>query len=273
MTELALDDQNRLAPWRARAAVLLALIALSVSGTAWLLDGVGEGGDLSLWDRPTLGWLVAHRQPMATTLLTDVTTAGGEVVLTVVAVLTVLLLALRRRRVEAFLLAVALGGAELVSVVLKQVVGRARPPADLMLGPVERTLSFPSGHTIGTATFTLALAYLWWRARPSAPRAWLGFGAAIVLTTVMAISRLYLGDHWLTDVLASIVLAVGVVSGVVLLDTWWQRRSRRSPGATQAVSSPVGPAGGQPLLQRGRAVAPGAGRDERDDDHDRDGDD
>lgn len=84
-----------------------------------------------------------------------------------------------------------------------------------MVGPVEHTPSFPSGHTIGTATFTLALAYLWWRARPSRKRAWVGLGVAAVLTAAMATSRLYLGDHWLTDVVASIVLSVGVMADVV----------------------------------------------------------
>jgi len=240
MTQISMDSQSPLAPWRARSAALMAAILLSMSGIAWLLDGVREGGDLSLWDRPTLVWLVAHREPMTTTVMTAVTTVGGEVVLSVVAVLTVLLLAVRSRRLEAFLLAVALGSAETISVVLKHVVGRARPPADLVLGPVERTLSFPSGHTIGMATFTLALAYLWWRSRPGRARAWLGIGAAIVLTTVMATSRIYLGDHWLTDVLASIVLSFGVMSGVVLLDTWLQRRSRHWLGATEPGVSEVG---------------------------------
>jgi membrane-associated phospholipid phosphatase len=240
MTHLTMKAQSFRTAWRARAAALVAVIALSVAVTAWLLEGVREGGDVARLDGPILSWLVAHREPMATTVMTAVTTVGGEVVLSVLAVLAVLLLAVRRRRVEALLLAVALGGAETISVVLKHAVARARPPADLVLGPVERTLSFPSGHTIGTATFTLALAYLWWRTRPSRPRAWLGLGAALALTAVMATSRLYLGDHWLTDVLASTALSLGVMSGVVLLDTWMQGRSRRRLASPEAGAGPMG---------------------------------
>lgn len=212
---------------RVRVAVLMAMVVLSAAATGWLLDGVREGGDLSLWDGPTLSWLVGHRDSAATTALTAVTTIGGEVVLASLAALTVLLLTVRRHRVEAFLLAVALGSAEAISLVLKHVVGRVRPPAGVVVGPVEHTLSFPSGHTIGTATFTLALAYLWWRARPGRRRAWVGLGVATVLTAVMATSRLYLGDHWLTDVVASIVLSWGVVASVVLLDIWMRQRSSR----------------------------------------------
>lgn len=230
MTRRTLRNLRRLTPSRLRVAALLAIIVLSTAGTAWLLDGVGEGGDLALWDRPMLTWLIAHRVPLATSAMTAVTTVGGEVVFSVIAVLTVVVLAARRHRVEAFLLAVALLGAEAASLIIKYVVGRPRPPAADVLGPVEHTLSFPSGHTIGTATFTLTLAYLWWRARPSTARAWGGLSLALALTALMATSRLYLGDHWLTDVLASIVLSFGVVSGVILLDTWMQRGHDRLPG-------------------------------------------
>ena len=203
----------------------ISLWLLSVAGTLSLLEGVREHGDLSRLDLPTLTWLVAHRAPAVTAVMTTVTTIGGEVVLTIVAVLTVLFLVWRRRRVEAFLLAVALGGSEAVSLIVKHLVGRTRPPAVDVLGPVEHTLSFPSGHTIGTAAFTLGLAYLWWRRSQSRARAVVGSVVALVLTVLMAASRLYLGDHWLTDVVASMVLAVGAMAVVVLVDLWVRRRS------------------------------------------------
>ncbi len=224
MTLQTLGNTSAPAPHRVLVAGVISMMVLSVAGIGWILDGVREGGDLSSWDGPTLSWLVGHRESALTAALTAVTTIGGEVVLATVALVTVLLLAGRRRRAEAFLLAAALGSAEALSLVLKHVVGRVRPPADVVVGPVEHTLSFPSGHTIGTATFTLALAYLWWRSRPSRKRVWLGLGAAAVPTSAMATSRLYLGDHWLTDVVASIVLSVGVMAGVVLLDIWMRRR-------------------------------------------------
>ena len=171
-----------------------------------------------------LTWLVAHRAPVVTAVMTTVTTIGGEVVMPIVAVLTVAFLVWRRRRVEVFLLAAALGGSEVISLIVKHVVGRARPPAVDVLGPVEHQLSFPSGHTIATAAFTLGLAYLWWCRSPSRVRAVVGPAVALVLTVLMATSRLYLGDHWLTDVVASTVLAIGVMSVVVLVDLWLRRR-------------------------------------------------
>lgn len=207
-------------PTRPRTVVVLALTALaaSIAGVAGLIDGVHEGGDLSQLDLPLLSWLVVHRQPWATTALTAVTTVGGEVVLVVVSAAAVLALLWWRRRVEALLLGVMLGGAEAISLVLKHLVGRVRPPAADVLGPVDHTLSFPSGHTIGTAAITLGLSYLWWRSRPSGARVAVGLTASASLTVLMATSRLYLADHWLTDVLASGVIAVGMLALVALLD-------------------------------------------------------
>ncbi|HEY0117991.1 MAG TPA: phosphatase PAP2 family protein [Cellulomonas sp.] len=211
-------------PQRTAATAAVALAMASIAAVASLLDGIGENGDLAVLDRPTLSWLVGHRDPVLTALMSAVSVVGGEVVLSAIAVLSVAALAWRRHFDEALLLGLALSAAETLSLVLKHVVGRARPPAADVVGPVETTLSFPSGHTIGTATFALALAYLWWRRRPGTRRALVGLGAAGAATAVMAVSRLYLGDHSLTDVLGSVALAGGVLALVVLVDLWWRRR-------------------------------------------------
>lgn len=211
-------------PERTAATAAVGVVLASMVAVAGLLDGIGEGGDLSALDRPTLAWLVGHRDAVLTGVANAVSTIGGEVVLSVIAVLAVAALAWRRRFAEALLLGFALGAAESIAFVLKHVVGRARPPAVDVVGPVETTLSFPSGHTIGTATFALALAYLFWRRSRSARRVLGGLGAAALATAVMAASRLYLGDHWLTDVLGSAALAVGVLALVVLVDLWLRRR-------------------------------------------------
>lgn len=210
-------------PERTAATAAVGVVLASVLAVASLLDGIGEDGDLAVFDRPTLAWLVGHRDPVLTALMTAVSTVGGEVVLSVVAVLAVTALAWRRRFDEALLLGLALGAAETLSLVLKHVVGRSRPPVADVVGPVETTLSFPSGHTIGTATFALGLAYLWWRRSPGVRRALTGLAAAAAATGVMAVSRLYLGDHWLTDVLGSVALAGGVLALVVLVDLWLRR--------------------------------------------------
>jgi undecaprenyl-diphosphatase len=232
-------------PARTAATAAVAVALASILAIASLLDGIGENGDVAVLDRPTLAWLVGHRDPVLTTVADALATVGSEGVLVGIAVLAIAALAWRRRFDEALLLAFAFGAAESIAFVLKHVVGRARPPAVDVVGPVEQTLSFPSGHTIGIATLAFALAYLWWRRGPGVRRAVAGLLLAVAATVVMAASRLYLADHWLTDVLGSAALAVGVMGLVVLADLWlrryfgpaWLRVSRRQRNA-QVVPAP-----------------------------------
>jgi undecaprenyl-diphosphatase len=168
--------------------------------------------------------MVAHRALVATTVLTAVSAFGPGLYYWSLALVVVVVFAVRRRWIDALLFALALVGADTLPRVVKQAVHRARPPAALVLGPFEPSFAFPSGHTIAAAVFALALAYTWWRARRGRVRAVVGLVSALMITALMATSRLYLADHWLTDVLASTALAFGVMAVVALLDIYLQHR-------------------------------------------------
>ena len=227
MTSPDLTTRTSVRPWRAPVIAAAAVLTLSVVATALLLLGVRQGSGMSLWDGPTLTWMVAHRVPVATTVLTVVSAFGPGVYYWSLALLVVVLFAIRRRWVDALLFALALLAADTVSRVMKQAVHRARPPETLVLGPFEPSFAFPSGHTIAAAAFALALAYMWWRARRGRIRAVVALASALMITALMATSRLYLADHWLTDVVASTVLAFGIMAVVALLDVYLQQRFRR----------------------------------------------
>lgn len=236
---LTMDDLNPLTPtshrsWKVSLLAPLAVFALCGLATVFLLDGVRERGDLSSYDQPVHVWFVDHRTPVWTAVMTGVSLIGGEVVTSVLAAVVVLLLAWRHRRREAVVFGVALAIAEGTSVLVKHLVARGRPPAPAVIGPLEQTMSFPSGHTIGTTTLVLVLSYLWWSAGPSWARAIAGAACSALAAVIMAVSRLYLGYHWLTDVLAAMTMGCGVVALVVLGDHWWSRR-----GPTQQQSVPA----------------------------------
>jgi membrane-associated phospholipid phosphatase len=211
---------------RSSASALLPgalLILLGILSFAGLLDGVREHGDLSSLDRPTLRWFVAHRDAVATKTLTLITDASSELVLPIlVAILAAFWLWRGRDWWRPGLLVSAMALATVASTVVKHVVARPRPPAGSMFPPVETTFSFPSGHTLGAATFVLVAGYLLWSTRRtlSASLIWLGGGACAI--AAVAVSRLYLGYHWLTDVVASTALA-GVVLGIVIMVDRWAR--------------------------------------------------
>lgn len=220
------SERFRLGPaafWTGLALGMLGLLA-----TVWILDGVREGNRLASWDLPVWEWFIDHRTPALTTVMTAVTTLTGEVVLPLIIVVVAAGWFLRTRAwwhpallVGSMLVAVA------ISTGMKHLVGRVRPPQLTMIGTPEATMSFPSGHTIAATTMFLVGGYLLWSRRRTIARfaGWLLLAGGASL--LVAASRLYLGFHWLTDVLASLFLAVAVLGLVLVVDTQWRPATDR----------------------------------------------
>ena len=138
----------------------------------------------------------------------DVTSLGSVTVLTMVTVAAVAYLLIDGRRGAALLVAVAVGGGTVLSTLLK--LGFERPRPDLVSHLVDVTdMSFPSGHAMLSAVTYLTLGAL--LARTAARRRQKVFVvvAAILLTVLVGSSRVYLGVHWPTDVLAGWALGAG----------------------------------------------------------------
>lgn len=193
------------------------LVLAGVAGFVLLLDAVRDQEDLWRLDDPLLAWMAAHRTPVVTGVLTVVTTVSGPFVLPVLVAVGCVVWARRTGTWwEPGLLAGAMVLATLVSTVLKAVIARPRPPdVSMVVAGVERSFSFPSGHTIGAATLVLVGGYLVWH-RHHDQRVLAAWGvASVVVIGAVALSRLYLGYHFLTDVLAGLTLAVAVLGVVV----------------------------------------------------------
>ncbi|MCA1844961.1 MAG: phosphatase PAP2 family protein, partial [Actinobacteria bacterium] len=166
-----------------------------------VVQDVVAGDGAIRFDQPVLHWFVDHREPWLNTAMKVVTTVGSS------AALIPLVLAVGvwfRRRYGTFrpfiLLAVAYGGSDLVSQSIKVLVGRPRPPAALVLGHYS-SYSFPSGHATEAAAVYGMLAALLAAATPRWRRKVAGWAAAVLIVTLVGITRLYLAAHWLTDVL------------------------------------------------------------------------
>ncbi|MFT6895946.1 MAG: undecaprenyl-diphosphatase [Paraglaciecola sp.] len=140
-------------------------------------------------------------------MMRDITALGSVGVLTLVTLLAVGFLLLEHKRRLALLVIVAIGSGMLASFFLKY--GFSRPRPDLVPhGSYTYTSSFPSGHSMLSALvyFTLAslLAQVQYKKRI---KAYL-YTIAIILTVMIGISRVYLGVHWPTDVLAGWVAGI-----------------------------------------------------------------
>lgn len=213
----------------------LLLVLAGVAGFALLLDAVREQDDLWRLDEPLLAWMVAHRTSVVTGVLTVVTTVSGPFVLPVLVAVGCVVWARRTGTWwEPGLLAGAMLLATLVSTALKAVIARPRPPdVSMVVAGVERSFSFPSGHTIGAATLVLVGGYLVWH-RHHDPRVLAVWAVASVLVIgAVALSRLYLGYHFLTDVLAGLSLAVAVLGVVVVMSRVHDGRVRRRGGSEE----------------------------------------
>lgn len=187
-------------------AALLGLSAL-VLAFIEIADEVGEGEALS-FDRALLLALRTPGDPADPIgarafelAVVDITALGGFAVLTLLVLLACGYLAVLRQWGDALMLLVATIGGTLISEGLKAGFNRARP--DLVAHVVETTsMSFPSGHAMLSAVTYLTLGALLARAQESKRLRGYIMGAAIFLTLLIGVSRVYLGVHWPTDVLA-----------------------------------------------------------------------
>jgi membrane-associated phospholipid phosphatase len=136
-------------------------------------------------------------------------------------VAALVLLAWRRHwlRLAAFALAVVTS--EVLIGTLKAAIDRPRPPDSLI---ATSAASFPSGHAIATAVTAVGLVLV--LARPG-PTRWRWEVYAVVFTGVMALSRVYLRAHWLTDTVAGALLGAGLALGWPALLTALRSRADR----------------------------------------------
>jgi membrane-associated phospholipid phosphatase len=189
----------------------------TVSIIVWLLCIGAVGGSISVfgelaedvwfkegfaWDRPLMLAIHTAASPGLDILMQVVTATAGNLAYLLAAGLAAWFWR-RARKCDAVVLLLSVAGSGLISSVLKLIFARPRPSIFPPVA-VERTYSFPSGHTMTAVALYGVLAVLLWQQRQ---RIWAVSSAAWV--PVIALSRVYLGAHYPSDVLAA--LAVGVL--------------------------------------------------------------
>lgn len=185
----------------------LFVAALGVVGFVALASHV-QSGTTQAFDDAVIRWMGAHHTKGLDTIMIELTALGtGTVVIMIVAV-AALFLVLTSHRYSAILLLASTAGGLVLNNVLKLGFHRPRPAIFL---PAVHTISssFPSGHAMSAAIVYTTVAYLAARLIKRRWARWLVMTAAFILIALIAISRLYLGVHYPSDVIAGVVIGLG----------------------------------------------------------------
>ena len=192
----------------------------------WLADEVLEG-ETTHFDAATRAAVHQLASPILTTIMRGVSFAGSTLVLTIGTILVVVRFAMLRWGREAKLFAITMIGAGLLNVTLKLAFHRARPVPFFNLTPPE-TYSFPSGHALTSACFFGALAaILTARIKSRRVRA-IVWVVCTLMFVLIGFSRIYLGVHHTTDVIAGFAAALIWILVVRFVEMELARRRRKA---------------------------------------------
>ncbi|HEX8231978.1 MAG TPA: phosphatase PAP2 family protein [Caulobacteraceae bacterium] len=223
----------------ARREVGATAALLVLAGGVWLFTGIaGEmaEGETHAADFAVLNTLREHGRPddalgphWVQTAATDLTSLGSTTVLTLIVILVAGLFLVLRRPSGALILLLAAGGGSLISEGLKAVFGRERPP---MAYHAVQTLntSFPSGHATLSAVVFLTLGTVAARLVKRRREKVYVMAASVLIALLVGVTRVYLGVHWASDVLAGWCVGAAWAMACWLMAWGWQRLRR--PGAT-----------------------------------------
>jgi undecaprenyl-diphosphatase len=220
---------------RSEAGPLLALLVCAAGLAAFLhlVEEVIREGEAGSFDEGVLQALRVPgdpHQPIGPRALRiaalDLTSLGSAAVLTLITTVVAGFLLIQRKLPAALLLAGTVGGGALLSDALKRLYERQRPPLEYRAAEAF-TPSFPSGHAMLSAVVYLTLGALLARALPQKRLKLYVMSVAVLLTTLVGFTRVYLGVHWATDVLAGWCLGAAWAMACWLASFAWERATAR----------------------------------------------
>jgi undecaprenyl-diphosphatase len=186
------------------------LVILLTTASAGIYDAVSEGDGVSALDQPVLDGAIGLRSARLDRALTVFTHLGGPLGMTVIAAtITAVMLWRWRTRTPLILMLTTVAGSLTLTLVGKALVGRLRPPLTEAVPPYETSPSFPSGHALNSTAIAGMVAYLVLLHLESRLARTLTVAAAAGWALAIGASRVFLGHHWLTDVMMG--WAIGLV--------------------------------------------------------------
>ncbi len=219
--------RGRRARWTgALVLLLLFLPCLAASLVLFWMESTNSG--LIAYDQGILDRVSAARTDTLDTVVTVYSDLGDPAPAIIATGLAVAGLAvLWRSWTPVVLMLLGGAGSLAMSMTTKAYADRVRPSLDLAVTPLEPSWSFPSGHALNATILAGVLAYLF----VSRTRSWRVAAVAVPLallhTVLMGLSRVYLGAHWLSDVVVGWTMALAYLSLVLAVHQLLLRRFER----------------------------------------------
>jgi len=203
--------------------VLLLTLVVGI-GVAFLMsflvgrvyDAVTERDGIAALDVPILQLGIGLRSPALESVAAGTAYLFGPVGMPILAVAALLVLSVRRRSWTPTILIAAAGlGSLLMTIAGKDIIGRSRPLLSQAVPPYESSPSFPSGHTLNATVIAGAVAYLLWLRRHTIAARVATIVVPVLIALEVGLTRVLLGAHWFTDVLAGWLLGAAWLALVV----------------------------------------------------------
>jgi undecaprenyl-diphosphatase len=228
---------------RAKPASLLLVTGFAgLVACLFIFGTIAEGirdNEVFVLDTLATPFLHGLANPTLDAVMAGASTVGSVAIIPILFAGAIVVLASRRRFGAALFLTIASGGALLVNELMKLFFHRPRP--QLAWSHVPPDYSFPSGHTMNSVAFYLAIAVIVWSILGRRPGI-VALVGAIALCTLIGVSRIYLGFHYFTDVFGGALAGVAWVLVTLAafrrgpLERFWDATQRTTHAAQRAVA-------------------------------------
>ena len=193
----------------------------AVSLFAWLAEEVMEGDTLA-FDNAVREFIHSFASAWLTFLMQAITFCGSTIFLSIAAVIVVVIFWRHGHKHSAALFTVTMAGAVILNFVLKISFVRERPLAYFDTA-LPSSFSFPSGHALYALCFYGSLAWIFAARKPQLPQQIAMWLSTAILIFMIGLSRVYLGVHYPSDVLAGYAAALVWLVAVFGADSWFER--------------------------------------------------
>lgn len=207
------------------AGIGLVLAVLLTWASGEIYDSVEDADGAASFDRPALNYALGLRDPSLDSAVTWFTHLGGPLGMTIIASLITVFMVWRWRAwTPLVLMLIAVAGSLTLTSVGKNLIGRVRPPLSDAVAPFESSPSFPSGHALNSTVISGLVAYLIVRHVVTRWLKVLAVVLAIVWSVSMGLSRVFLGHHWLTDVMVGWTLGLAWLAAILTAHAFYLSR-------------------------------------------------